>query len=242
MKLSLVMFKSDGTRREFPVHKDRIVIGRKPTCDLRIPLLSVSRQHCEIEINGESVKVRDLGSSNGTFHNSERIQEQELAAGDELTVGPVVFTVVIDGEPSKIEPVHSTAEEPQLQDSDAYALADEDGQASDDRSEPAPTAPTDTPQEALSNAGPESDSGPEEDSFDLDDPLAALERMAEAEAGGETGQDDAVLPADEDVFELADDADVREQSPESEQEAEDPDDLELLRDDDDEEDQKKRRR
>ena len=103
--LALAMFKSDGTRRDFPLVKDRVVIGRKVNCDLRIPLTSVSRQHCELTVDDSIVSIKDLGSSNGTFHNSVRVQEATLAAGDELTVGPVVFTLIVDGMPADIKPV-----------------------------------------------------------------------------------------------------------------------------------------
>lgn len=103
----LAMFKSDGTRRDFPLTKDRIIIGRKVNCDLRIPLTSVSRQHCEVLIDGDTVQVKDLGSSNGTYHNSVRVQEARLAAGDELVIGPVVFTLVVDGQPEDIKPVRT---------------------------------------------------------------------------------------------------------------------------------------
>lgn len=99
------MFKADGTRRDFPVRKDRIVIGRKNSCGLRIPLPAISRQHCEIVVTGDGVMVKDLGSSNGTYHNSIRVQESELTAGDEVSVGPVVFTVVVNGRPEEIRPV-----------------------------------------------------------------------------------------------------------------------------------------
>ena len=74
----LAMFKSDGTRRDFSLAKDRTIIGRKVNCDLRIPLTSVSRQHCEVTIDGDKVQVKDLGSSNGTYHNSVRVQEAFL--------------------------------------------------------------------------------------------------------------------------------------------------------------------
>ena len=105
--LALAMFKSDGTRRDFPLAKDRVVIGRKVNCDLRIPLTAVSRQHCELTIDEGTVTVKDLGSSNGTYHNSVRVQEAHLAAGDELVVGPVVFTLIVDGQPSDIKPVRT---------------------------------------------------------------------------------------------------------------------------------------
>ncbi len=107
MQASLVMFKADGSRRDFPLRAGAMVVGRKNSCELRIPLSSVSRQHCEISLKGDTVKLKDLGSSNGTYHNSIRVQEAELEAGDEIVVGPVVFTVVIDGVPDDIKPVHT---------------------------------------------------------------------------------------------------------------------------------------
>lgn len=97
------MFKANGTRHEFPLRKERTVVGRTNNCDLRIPLSSVSRQHCEISVADGKVKLRDLGSSNGTYHNSTRVTAATLKAGDEIVIGPVVFTVVIDGRPSKLE-------------------------------------------------------------------------------------------------------------------------------------------
>lgn len=107
MEASLVMFKADGSRRDFPLREGSLVVGRKNSCELRIPLSSVSRQHCEITLDGDAVKLRDLGSSNGTYHNSIRVQEAELTAGDEVVVGPVVFTLVVDGVPQDIQPVRT---------------------------------------------------------------------------------------------------------------------------------------
>jgi len=111
MDVTLVMFKADGTRRDFPIRKDRIVIGRKNTCGLRIPLSAISRQHCEIRVTSDGIVVNDLGSSNGTYHNSIRVQEAELTAGDEVSVGPVVFTVVVDGRPAEIRPVRTVLDQ-----------------------------------------------------------------------------------------------------------------------------------
>lgn len=99
------MFKADGERRDFPLKQMRTVLGRNRNCDLRIPLSSVSREHCEILIEENNVVVRDLDSRNGTYLNHNRIEQTPLEAGDELVVGPVVFTLVIDGEPTQIDPV-----------------------------------------------------------------------------------------------------------------------------------------
>ncbi|QQE11779.1 FHA domain-containing protein [Planctomycetota bacterium] len=113
MNVSLVMFKSDGLRRDFPVTRGKVVIGRKNTCDLRIPLSSVSRQHCEITIDGDQIHLRDLGSSNGTYLNDNRVQESLLKAGDEITIGPVVFTVIVNGKPTNIKPVKTVLDDSQ---------------------------------------------------------------------------------------------------------------------------------
>jgi len=43
MDVSLVMFKADGSRRDFPLKNAKTVVGRKNTCDLRVPLNAVSR-------------------------------------------------------------------------------------------------------------------------------------------------------------------------------------------------------
>ncbi|MCC7146439.1 MAG: FHA domain-containing protein [Phycisphaeraceae bacterium] len=105
MDVVLVMFMADGTRRDFTLSRGRTVVGRTVSCGLRVPLAIVSRKHCEITIDQDAVHLRDLGSSNGTFHNGARVQEADLAPGDQISVGPVKFIVVVDGKPEKIDPV-----------------------------------------------------------------------------------------------------------------------------------------
>jgi pSer/pThr/pTyr-binding forkhead associated (FHA) protein len=104
MDLKLVMFKPNGQRKDFPVTKPLTVIGRGENCDLQVPLENVSRRHCEINLAGEQVRCKDLASSNGTYVNNKRINEAALKAGDRLVVGPIVFTVQINGAPEEIIP------------------------------------------------------------------------------------------------------------------------------------------
>ena len=106
MDVKLVMFSPDGERKDIPLTKPVTAVGRGDVCGVRIPVRSVSRRHCELAIEGDELIVRDLGSSNGTFVNGERISEDiELDAGDRLTVGPVTFTVQIGGYPKEIKPI-----------------------------------------------------------------------------------------------------------------------------------------
>jgi len=93
------MFRSDGDRRSFSLTRDITVIGRREDCDLRIPLGEVSRKHCRLVRDSDSLRLEDLGSSNGTYHNSQRVQEAILSPGDSIQVGPLVFVLQIDGVP-----------------------------------------------------------------------------------------------------------------------------------------------
>lgn len=110
MKVTLVMFRSNGERRDFPLTARVTRIGRSEECALRIPLPEVSRRHSEIVVSDRRVLVRDLGSANGTYVNNKRIVEKVLEPGDHLIIGPVVFTVQIDGQPKDIRPVKTRLE------------------------------------------------------------------------------------------------------------------------------------
>jgi pSer/pThr/pTyr-binding forkhead associated (FHA) protein len=99
MQVVLVMFRSDGERRSFSVVRNMTVIGRREDCDLRIPVGDVSRKHCRILTGADGVSIEDLGSSNGTYVNHQRVQQSQLNAGDTIGVGPVQFVIQIDGVP-----------------------------------------------------------------------------------------------------------------------------------------------
>ena len=71
----------------------RILIGRGPACGLRIEDVQISRRHAAIEIVGESVVLRDVGSTNGTFVNGVKIVEAVLDSGQEVRVGPARLVV-----------------------------------------------------------------------------------------------------------------------------------------------------
>src|SRR5688572_25016101 len=103
MQVVLVMFRSDGGRKSFSVTRDVVVVGRREDCDLRIPLGEVSRKHCRFVKDGDGLRIEDLGSSNGTYVNGERVQEAAVNAGDTVQVGPVMFVVQVDGVPAEDE-------------------------------------------------------------------------------------------------------------------------------------------
>lgn len=71
------------------------VIGRSADAQLKVKQHNVSRKHCEIFTADDQLKIRDLGSSNGTIVNGQRINgEFVLSPGDEVTIGTVGLCVV----------------------------------------------------------------------------------------------------------------------------------------------------
>ncbi|HRK32663.1 MAG TPA: FHA domain-containing protein [Tepidisphaeraceae bacterium] len=103
MQVVLVMFKTDGSRRSFSLHKQTTVVGRREDCDVRIPLGEISRKHCKIIREDDELKIEDLGSSNGTYINGQRVQGASLSPGDTIKIGSVVFVVQLDGVPGDDE-------------------------------------------------------------------------------------------------------------------------------------------
>ncbi len=104
MDVTLILFKKDGSQKAFPLPSSLTVIGRRHDCDLCVPLMTVSRRHCQLSLNSEVVKLRDLDSQVGTFLNNQRITEAAVKAGDYITIGPLTFMVQIDGEPRNAVP------------------------------------------------------------------------------------------------------------------------------------------
>ena len=81
------------------------VVGRSRTCAVHIPESTVSRQHAKLVVAAAGkVVVRDLGSSNGTFVNGEKVEgERAIANGDRVTVGEadVVVRILPPVEPAE---------------------------------------------------------------------------------------------------------------------------------------------
>ncbi len=93
IKLKILTGRHSG--REIEVRRSKFVIGRADDCDLRPASHEVSRWHCALLVEAAAVKLQDLGGSNGTFVNGERIAgERELTSGDRIKVGPLEFQAI----------------------------------------------------------------------------------------------------------------------------------------------------
>ncbi len=84
----------DGER--YPLLGTITVLGRDDTADVILDDPGISRRHTEIRVTNDGphlvTSIRDLGSTNGTFVNSERVTSRRLEDGDRLTVGRTALT------------------------------------------------------------------------------------------------------------------------------------------------------
>jgi pSer/pThr/pTyr-binding forkhead associated (FHA) protein len=69
-------------------------MGRAPGVDFVVDAALVSRVHCRLTLNAANdLLLEDLGSTNGTFVNGEKVNQATLSDGDKVTVGRVEFVV-----------------------------------------------------------------------------------------------------------------------------------------------------
>jgi pSer/pThr/pTyr-binding forkhead associated (FHA) protein len=68
-------------------------IGRSPGAEFIVEAALVSRLHCQLTATADSLQLKDLGSTNGTFVNGKRVKTAELKDGDKLSVGRLELIV-----------------------------------------------------------------------------------------------------------------------------------------------------
>src|ERR1700690_1255519 len=103
---SLLFFPGpdQGVRFELDARGGSAIVGREAGNRIQLHDTEVSRRHAEIQSADENFLLVDLGSSNGTFVNNERVEQKELASGDQVQVGRTVmlFTGPGDSGPQNI--------------------------------------------------------------------------------------------------------------------------------------------
>lgn len=72
---------------------EQMLIGRDAHCDLILDNAMISSRHAQIQSYNGTAKLEDLGSTNGTFVNGEKITQSNLNDGDEITIEPYLFSV-----------------------------------------------------------------------------------------------------------------------------------------------------
>src|SRR5205085_5823797 len=102
MRVTLRVLAGPYNGREFTFDQhDTFLIGRSDDAHLYLPEDKFfSRHHCLIEIAPPRVFLRDLGSTNGTFVNGQRVSEAFLSSGDRIQGGATTLQVDVQAEQS----------------------------------------------------------------------------------------------------------------------------------------------
>ncbi|MDA7979988.1 MAG: GGDEF domain-containing protein [Pirellulales bacterium] len=88
---------ANGGDSIFDLKNDSVVMGRDVASRIALVDPRVSRRHAIIELIAGDYVLRDLGSTNGTYVNDQRVDQQKLTAGDLVRLGDHVFKFLADG-------------------------------------------------------------------------------------------------------------------------------------------------
>jgi FhaA, N-terminal domain/FHA domain len=86
-----------GDGRTYPLAIGQTVIGRGDQANMRLPDVGISRRHARLDFDGSQVVLTDLGSTNGTMVNGQRVSAVALNPGDMIQLGTTTLTFRVDG-------------------------------------------------------------------------------------------------------------------------------------------------
>jgi pSer/pThr/pTyr-binding forkhead associated (FHA) protein len=90
-----IFLQPEGTQtRSVRVTEDLLVVGRASWCDLRIVHKSISKCHCALVMTDQVVVLRDLGSTNGTRVNGQRVRRGTLLPNDIISFANFRYKLV----------------------------------------------------------------------------------------------------------------------------------------------------
>lgn len=85
-----------GDGREYSVSIGSTTMGRGEQASMRLPDVGISRRHARLDFDGSQVVLTDLGSTNGTLVNGQRISAVALNPGDVIQIGTTSLTLRVD--------------------------------------------------------------------------------------------------------------------------------------------------
>lgn len=106
----LVVLSGDCSGQRIRLDFHHFLVGAERDCDLRPASPLLSRHHCVFKKDEYSLRIRDLGSTNGTFVNGRRIfREAILKPGDEVAIADVTMQVFLPRSPQVIHSAPDSA-------------------------------------------------------------------------------------------------------------------------------------
>ena len=97
-RAALVVIQGAELGRKYDLTRAKLQIGRAAECDVQVDQDAVSRAHAELEVDGDTVHLDDLKSTNGTFVNDTQLHGRVmLKNGDLVKIGRTVFKFISGG-------------------------------------------------------------------------------------------------------------------------------------------------
>lgn len=128
---SLFVIRGNDQGARFELEEKILRLGRDSASSIRIHDTEVSRQHAEFRRQDRDFTLSDLGSSNGTFVNGQRIRHHSLASGDQIQVGRTMILYTGPAEESEEDLAETiniaTARPPQDQSHIVHSVSQEEG-------------------------------------------------------------------------------------------------------------------
>ena len=100
----LVVISGRPLGKSFYLTKEKMILGRDLVADISIGETAISRQHTEFLISEDGISAKDMGSTNGTFVNDQKLEgSHALEDGDLIRCGNTILKFLQEG---KIENIH----------------------------------------------------------------------------------------------------------------------------------------
>ena len=93
--LKLIVATADLGNRVIPLRDRSLRVGRGTDQDICIPDRKISSAHALLEPAPGGYRLRDLGSTNGTYHNGRRVAVSKLQSGDTIGCGKTVMKLQV---------------------------------------------------------------------------------------------------------------------------------------------------
>jgi len=90
-KSGLLVIKGPNIGDKFFIDKEEYSIGRSPESDVLLDDITVSRRHAILRESGDDCRLIDAGSLNGSYVNSNIVDEAILKNGDRVQIGKYIF-------------------------------------------------------------------------------------------------------------------------------------------------------
>ena len=109
-----------------PLHKSELIVGRRPSCDIRLDYENISGKHCKLRLQNGVWNLKDLGSTNGTTVNGARLtSEQSVMPDEEIGIAGHMFTIDYDpAGPEAFLSSHKELNEEVVQERSKHSLID----------------------------------------------------------------------------------------------------------------------